>query len=153
MRRLQKFFALSPEERRMLLAALGGLPLVAACLRLSGYARTRSWLALADAPSMPAAPDRRAEAERVARLVGVAARHGLVKGSCLSRAILISRMLQRRGIAAEIRFGARADGALVEAHAWVEQDGQPLEDGFIHQAFTELEPAAGAEEPPTRPLS
>ncbi len=138
--RLRRFFALSANERGMLLAALGGLPLVAAGTRLFGYRRMRTLLGRAHARSLSRSKSSGREAERVARMVTLAAIHGPVRGTCLSRALLLWRMLVRRGIAAEIRFGVRA-GAAVEAHAWVEQDGRSLDDGFEDHAFADLTPA------------
>lgn len=141
MARLRKFLSLPREERSLLLAALGGLPLVAAGVRLLGYQRMRRLLAGAEARSKRNSESHRAEAERVARAVGRAARHGLVRGPCLSRALLLWRMLNRRGIRAEIRFGVRAGAVVMEAHAWVEQDGVSLDDGFEEHEFADLEPA------------
>lgn len=125
----------------MLLAALGGLPLVAAGVHLFGYKRMRALLAGAKARSLRFTESHRTEAQRVARAVGLAARHGLVQGTCLSRSLLLWRMLSRRGIPAEIRFGVRAGVAAMEAHAWIEQDGHSLDDGFEEHEFADLEPA------------
>ncbi len=141
MRRVRKFFSLPRDERSMLLAALGGLPLVAAGVYLFGYKRMRTLLSGAKARSLHLSDSHRAEAQRVAHAVALAARHGLVQGTCLSRSLLLWRMLGRRGISAEIRFGVRAGVAAMEAHAWIEQDGISLDDGFEEHAFADLEPA------------
>ncbi len=141
MNRLRKFFGLSQHERSLLLIALGGLPLVAAGVSLFGYKRMRALLAGPEARSLHASESHRAEAERVAAAVRRVARHGLLRGTCLSRSLLLWRMLKRRGIAAEIRFGVRPGNPAMEAHAWVEQDGRSLDDGFKEHAFANLEPA------------
>lgn len=125
----------------MLLAALGGLPLVAAGVRLFGYKRMRMLLDGAEARPPQAPESHRAGAKRVARMVRLAARHGVVRGNCLSRSLLLRRMLERRGIPSEIRFGVRAGVAAVEAHAWVEHHGHSLDDGFEGNAFVDLGPA------------
>lgn len=125
----------------MLLAALGGLPLVTAGMHLLGYKRMRALLAGARARSSRRSESHRPKAERVARAIRVAATRGPVRGSCLSRSLLLWRMLSRCGIPAEIRFGVRAGAAAMEAHAWVEQAGRSLDDGFEAYGFANLEPA------------
>lgn len=141
MNKLRRFFRLSQHERSLLLIALGGLPLVASGVYVFGYKRMGTLLAGAETRSMQVSESRRAEAERVAAAVRRAARHGLHRGTCLSRSLLLWSMLKRRGIAAEIRFGVRPDNTAMEAHAWVEQDGHSLDDGFEEHAFADLEPA------------
>lgn len=149
MDRLGKFIALPRAERSMLLAALVGLPLVTAGIRLFGYKRMRALLAGSEVRLPRPSDSIRADAERVARMVRLAARHGAVRGTCLSRALLLWRMLSRRGIPSEIRFGVRTDGAAMEAHAWVEQQGYSLDDGFEDHEFADLDPARS--EDATRP--
>lgn len=68
-----------------------------------------------------------AQRKRVAWLVGVAGRH-VVPAPCLTRAVALARVLARRGIASEIRVGVRTLSGRLEAHAWVELDGCPIND-------------------------
>ena len=45
-------------------------------------------------------------------------------------------LLRRRGLAAELHFGARKNSAGLEAHAWVSYTGVPLnEDHGEHRHF------------------
>ncbi len=141
MSRLRKFLDLPADERRLLLSALGGLPLVTAGVFLLGYKRMRTLLAGAQIQAQPATTAQGAEAERVARAVRLAATRGPTQGTCLSRALLLWRMLNRRGIPAEVRFGVRAGDSDMEAHAWVEQGGRSLDDGFEEHEFANLKPA------------
>lgn len=46
---------------------------------------------------------------------------------CLARALVLTRILARRGIAAKLVIGARASPDFL-AHAWVEHDGDPVLD-------------------------
>jgi hypothetical protein len=141
MNKLRRFFRLSQHERSLLLIALGGLPLVTAGVYVFGYKRMGTLLAGPETRSMRASVSRRDEAVRIAAAVRRAARYGLLRGTCLSRSLLLLSMLKRRGIAAEIRFGVRPGNTAMEAHAWVEQDGHSLDDGFEEHAFADLEPA------------
>lgn len=121
--RIDKFLALPPAERATLVRALVWLPLTALQLRLRGFET------VSRAARTVAARDGRAPDPRVtARLVGVAARHGLHRGNCLSQSLTLKRLLDSHGVASELRIGARRAGAGLEAHAWVEHDGRPLND-------------------------
>jgi Transglutaminase-like superfamily len=44
---------------------------------------------------------------------------------CLARSLVLVDLLQRRGVAATLVIGARADPTF-RAHAWVEVAGEPL---------------------------
>lgn len=108
----------------MLLQALAWLPWIALQLRLRGFEAVHRASRPAAARHADA-PDPRA----TARLVGIAARHGLVRGNCLSQSLALKRLLDRQGIPSELRIGARRAGAALEAHAWIEHEGRPLNDG------------------------
>lgn len=141
MSRLRKFLALPGHDRRLLIAALGGLPLITAGVFLLGYKRMRALLGGANAETPLARKSHGPGADQIARAVRLAATHGPVRGTCLSRSLLLWRLLNRRGIPSEIRFGVRACADAMEAHAWVEQSGRSLDDGFDDHVFADLEPA------------
>jgi len=63
-----------------------------------------------------------------AQLVGIAARRGLWRATCLPRALTLWRLLRHQGLRAELRIGVRKEAGLLDAHAWVEYDGLPLDD-------------------------
>ncbi len=126
MRRLQKYLALSPPGRAIVLRSLLLLPMVAVLLRARGMARTTALLGrlgrrAAHNPDTLAPPE-------IARLVNAA---GSILGArCLPRSMVLCHLLRHRGIPAEIRLGVSslADSKL-SAHAWVELEGLPLNDG------------------------
>jgi hypothetical protein len=118
---LARFRALPPDERRALVAALWLLPACSAALRTLGLARVRRLLA-AIRPIPGEGPDPR----RISYCVDAAASQLLIRPSCLTRSLVLHGLLVRRGIASEVRIGVRfADGRL-DAHAWVECAGAPL---------------------------
>ena len=114
-RRLAKFLAL-PWRDQVLIAeaafALAALKVglrvggVQACTRLIGSARPRR----ARAPSP----------EKLAR-IGLAVRRAgaPLRLACLPQSLAVVWLLRRRGIAAELRFGAKLDEGALDAHAWV----------------------------------
>ena len=79
-------------------------------------------------PSLPA-PEHGAEALAEATRLGwvVARTLRLMPGDtrCLTRSLVLTRLLARRGIAACLVIGARAEPEFL-AHAWVECDGRPV---------------------------
>ena len=88
----------------------------------------------ADRSTAPCAADEESLlAERLARAVLRAARHGVFRPRCLARAIALSRLLSRHGIEGHmIRIGvSRGNGAFV-AHAWVERGTAVLGDTVAH---------------------
>lgn len=73
---------------------------------------------------------------RVARVVQGAASVLPFPSSCLSRSAVLFRLLRRRGIPAEIRLGVLNGEDGFAAHAWVEVDGQPVNDATaLGQSF------------------
>ena len=72
----------------------------------------------------------------VARMVRLAAQHGPYRANCLKQSLVIWWLLQRHGVESKLRIGVRKEAAVLEAHAWVECFGQPLNDGpDIQQRF------------------
>jgi len=109
-------------------------------LRVLGFRRWKSifdWFAarrvqpVRSAESVPLAA-----AGAIARLEDAAARHLFVRTNCLERSLVLCWLLERRGIARQLRLGARKEGGRFEAHAWVEVDGSVVNDGSEpHQHF------------------
>jgi hypothetical protein len=119
MSKLGKLLALPPAQ----LAALVEASVIAVAIELGLRLRAPGRL-LATAPARtPRASCRRSvEPARLAWLVEIADRHLPGRPSCLRRALVLRRMLGRRGIAAHVRIGiARDDGRLL-AHAWLETE-------------------------------
>jgi hypothetical protein len=139
----RRFAALTVTEQAVVLQAAVWLSATWCGLRVSGFRRWQNFLAgfTPDAPQS-AAPDRDLlpHALQTARLHAAAARHLFFHTNCLERALVLAFLLRRRGIAAELRFGARKEAAGLEAHAWVEYRGVPLdEDLGEHRHFLPFE--------------
>ncbi len=133
--RLKKWRALAFREKMLLLKFIFLLPPVAFAIRCFGYLRTRDLLSRfvsrnrlhqADATEL-------AQAQRKAELLSVAGRHGWIAATCLRQSVLLEFLLQREGLAAEIKIGVRKQDDLFDAHAWVELNGIPLaQDDLEH---------------------
>ena len=108
--------------------------------------RPRTGTRLVHLASLPEGTrDGRGEALRIARMVNAVAARMPLRITCLTRSVVLVEELRRRGMAADLRIGARvgARGAL-DAHAWVELDGRPVNDrADIAREYPPLQPAAG----------
>lgn len=65
------------------------------------------------------------EAWRLGRAVQLTLRLAPGDTRCLTRSLVLTQLLARRGIPAKLVIGARAKPSF-SAHAWVEQAGQPI---------------------------
>ena len=107
----------------MLARAALMLPLVEAGLRVVGFRRIWAVLGPADAGREDVAA-----ARTIARVVQAAARWSPARPGCLARSVVLCHLLHRRGLAGTLRIGVVRPGAGLEAHAWVEVAGQPIND-------------------------
>ena len=121
----RKLRSLRPAGRRILLQATCALPLVALGLRLFGFARV--YAALGRWTGQPQPPtDRLRRVKNTRHLIRYLAKHGPYQGNCLSQSLVLWWLLRRRGIEVDLRFGVRTEAGQLQAHAWVEYQGQPL---------------------------
>jgi hypothetical protein len=137
----QKFWRLSGFERGLLLEAGGGFLASWLGLRLAGFRRWKSALAsLPHATTHLHAESRKHSADVIARMSAAAARNLFFSTNCLEKSLVLWWLLRRRGIAAELRIGARKELGRFEAHAWVEMDSQVMNDaGEEHRHFVPFE--------------
>ncbi|OQC17496.1 lasso peptide biosynthesis B2 protein [Candidatus Skiveiella danica] len=125
-RRLSRFRALSGPDRRTLLAAAAWMPIFWLGLRVFGLPRFQARLqrGKTTANAAMALPDIQALGE----LVNIAARYTLGPRTCLTRSLLLGWLLRRRGVESQLRIGVRLNQGRLDAHAWVECEGVPVND-------------------------
>jgi hypothetical protein len=127
----QTFSRLTGHERRIVLEAVTGLIATWAGLRLVGFRRWKGVLQWT-APRKTAATSENNLHSTVAdvlRMEEAAARNLFFSTNCLEQSLVLWWLLRRRGIAADLRIGARKDEQRFEAHAWVEFCGMALNSG------------------------
>jgi len=145
---------LTRQERRLLSAAWLTLAVAPLALALVPFRRLRGW---AEGGTTSRRRAGTATPERVAALVEAAARHHLVRTTCLARALVLCRLLRRRGEAARLviggtwRGGTKVPGAF-EAHAWVACGGLALTAGGPIDRFDILLIGGGVSGEERRPL-
>jgi len=144
-----KIQRLSWSKRWALVQALVLLPVTALAMRLVGFKR---WLAILSqfVPKLQdATSDKDSDVQQardITRLVNVAARRGPYQASCLPHSLALWWLLRRQGIAGDLRIGVRKQANHLEAHAWVEFRGIPLNDrSDVSQRFTTFDRAIGSE--------
>lgn len=142
--RMQGWLALPGPERITLSWLLVVLPLVWLSLRVTGYKRTRQMVEGMSRHPRPrrAGDDDLRDAERLAQLTAAAGIHGVVKATCLPRALVVHGTLLRRGLQPDLKLGVRRQPGGIEAHAWVELEGQPLAQTDLDYAAFGPPPAA-----------
>jgi len=109
------------------------LPVISISLRLRGFRATQNFLLgyrkqlhcglVADRPLSESECCR-----LTALMVNAAARNVWHRATCLEKSLAIWSLLGRRGVASQLRIGARHISGKFEAHAWVEHAGVAINE-------------------------
>ena len=141
--KFQTLARVSGDERRLVFRAWWSCWVVAILFRTLGTVRCQRWLQGRNRPS--ATPDAeasglRSRAEAVAWGLKVALRNIPWRVRCLERSLTLEWLLARAGIPSAIRIGVRkAEATAIEAHAWVEVAGEPLDDTTVGEHYLPFE--------------
>lgn len=126
MRRLRKFLALGPSDRRLLLRAALWLGLVRAGLWVLPFQNLLDRL-MSLGPGRESSSPALGAADRIGWAVLAASRYVPGTRSCLPRALAATALLRGAGLPARLRVGVtKGDGGRTEAHAWVESGGRVI---------------------------
>jgi hypothetical protein len=150
--RLRRFSALERPARGLFLRAAVLLPLMSLSLRLRGFRKTQAFLqkilSTSNNEADSSAPSR---AELTVRMVRAAVRHGVGHPTCLEESLALWWLLGRQGIASELRIGVRKQDEKFEAHAWVEREGNALnEPESLHAHYAAFDAALSSTRPERR---
>jgi hypothetical protein len=129
-RKLRTFSSLGNDERVLIFQALL-LPLaVQLGFRTTGVsntqARLRNWARGKATTGLPVPPESVIRLAR--RAQGVTRRLIGSNGTCLQRSLTLWAILTRRGVAVDLRVGFRRQAGAIEGHAWVEYQGEPINE-------------------------
>lgn len=125
-RLVAQFRALSTADRRTLLVAAACMPVFWLGLRMLGLPGFQAWLQRSRT-AMNAAMTLH-DMQALGELVNIAARHTLGPRTCLTRSLLLGWLLRRLGVESQLRIGVRLTQGVLDAHAWVEYEGVPVND-------------------------
>lgn len=132
MTNLDKVRQLSRDDRSLLFQAVLLLPAIHVALLLLGYSRLHGMMRKLIPVRAMASPISEVEvllrAQKISRIVSIAAQHGLYKATCLRKSLLAWWLLQKEGIQSEMCFGVQRVNRHLVAHAWVEYKGMVLND-------------------------
>ena len=146
MGRLEQLRSLSRDDRRHLARALFWLPATRVLLRLIGFRRT---LGFYQQNNVLAAEDSLANhdldtATMAARMISIAANHGLYRARCLPKSLVLVKFLQARDISCNLKIGTRRQGEEFGAHAWVECAGVAInEDTDVESRYAAFAAPSG----------
>ena len=131
-------------ERRLLGESLLLLPIASLALR---FLPLRAVRAITDRPRRwPREPIDRERADRIAHMVAAAAQYGPHHASCLPQSLVLQFLLRRDGMRGELRYGVRKIDGAVQAHCWIELNGEPLIDSpHVHRQYAVLERSPACE--------
>lgn len=128
-RKLAKLSRLSWGDRLVVLQTLVLLPAIALALSTIGLPATqRHLIRLSPGATAELSVARSSQAYWFANLVNRVARHYPIWGNCLKRSLTLWFLLRRHGIISDLRIGVRRHQGEFQAHAWVEYDGQIIND-------------------------
>ena len=126
----QRFRALDSNARGLFGRAVTLFPWVQASLRLRGFKRTKASLQRKLPAESAATPNNLSEiVQTVARMVKAGGRYGLMHANCLEESLVLWYLLRCEQIPAALRIGVRKSKENFEAHAWVEYEDAPLNQG------------------------
>jgi hypothetical protein len=103
------------------------LPFFHLAIKVFGRAAFARALKPSSGPQNSSAENARA----IAAAVNAAARHTLPRVTCLPRTLFLWWYLRALGIASEMRIGVRVLEGRMDAHAWLEIGGRPVNDHLL----------------------
>src|SRR5215831_18997330 len=138
MERLRKFLLLTATERSLLIRAVLLLGAIRVGLWLLSF-RTLWDLLARVTPARGRSRDLDySSPEQVARAVTAASRY-VPRATCLTQALAAQVLLTRQGYPVSLRIGvAKGEGGRLEAHAWVENQGEVVIGGAALGRYTLL---------------
>lgn len=126
---LQAFLSYPARDRLLLLQAwwlLLGLDLA---LRTLPFRRVQDWVEPSRwSKNNPAPGQAEVDIPHTSDFLDRAARHHLYPMTCLRRSLALQWLLSRQGLDTSLQFGVRRENGRLQAHAWLEYQGQVIGD-------------------------
>jgi hypothetical protein len=116
--------------------------IVSTALRMVGFKRVYRHLARSGRPhKVSGCSHPMTEARKTAEVLQrINREYSLLGNSCLTESLVLWRILIKRGIDARFRIGVRTLTGVFESHAWVECEGQVLNDtAHVKSIFTPID--------------
>lgn len=98
-------------------------------LRRFSYTRVSQWFTpKQDRTYTTESKDATQQIKRIWQLVDMASRNHILTITCLRRSLVAQRLISKQGIPVELHFGVKKDNGRIQAHAWLEYQGQVIGD-------------------------
>jgi hypothetical protein len=147
----RRFRQLPPEDRALVRRAMFLMPFTMAGLRLIGFRRLKglfdrfSSASSSKKRALSEIPGKKHLAARIVRAARSAELNGIGQPSCLERSLALWCLLRRNGIDAELQIGVQTGQTEFAAHAWVEWNGEVLNDSpDVRKDYVRFEPSIGS---------
>ncbi|NEP52073.1 MAG: lasso peptide biosynthesis B2 protein [Moorea sp. SIO3C2] len=125
MKRLRKFLRLTSRERQLVINTFILLGLIRLGLWLLPFQRLRRLIAKISQPSPQSQGVNQTNLSKIVGAVNLSSRYMPGGVKCLARALTTQVLMSRCGYSPQLRIGvAKGEGGKLEAHAWVENQGQ-----------------------------
>jgi hypothetical protein len=124
--RQKSLSSFSTQDWLLLFQAWLLLLMVDVALRVLPFHIVQSWLKTPKRTKERPTDNAETTIRRTSDFVDRAARHHLYPMTCLRRSLVLRWLLSRQGIFAELHFGVRREQDKLQAHAWLEYQGQPI---------------------------
>jgi hypothetical protein len=130
-RRVVRFLRRPWVEQRLFLLTVSMLHLTTLGVRLLGFKRWYALLARypARAEWKVAGKDEHGTVYYLSRSVHLANHYARLRNNCLAQSLTLWWLLRCYGVQGDLRIGVRLNEGQLEAHAWIEVEGCPLENG------------------------
>jgi hypothetical protein len=149
--RWRRYRKLPHEDRGFVLRGMVLLSLTMLGLRTMSFRRCKGLIQQFSSQFSPPrhiGPDRQMEVrKRIVSAMNAVERNGPWRPNCLERSLALWWLFQLNAVDGELHIGGRKSQGRFEAHAWVEWDGQVLNDSMdIHRHYARFDaPIAAAE--------
>ncbi|NEO22845.1 MAG: lasso peptide biosynthesis B2 protein [Moorea sp. SIO4G2] len=125
MKQLRKFLRLTSRERQLVINTFILLGLIRLGLWLLPFQTLRRLIAKISQPSLQAQGVNQTNLSKIVGAVNLSSRYMPGGVKCLARALTTQVLMSRCGYSPQLRIGvAKGEGGKLEAHAWVENQGQ-----------------------------
>ena len=124
--KLRTLLSFSAQDWILLVQAWSLLLAFDIALRVLPFLKVQGWI---KSPNQKKISTVKAERiiQRSSNFVDLAARHHLYPMTCLRRSLALQWLLSKSGLDASLQFGVRRENGTLQAHAWLEYQGQVID--------------------------
>ena len=129
--RYQQIINLTLSDIYIIFISLILLPLTALALKIKGFKSTKSIfskLLIKNNTHQIPESNQLTIAKNTSKMVSIAANHGPYRANCLKKTLVTQWLLNKKGIQTQLKIGVNKDERDLNAHSWLEFQGEILND-------------------------